>query len=154
MADWTDQIVGARMSVDQEFSRRVTNSAFSNQEWGLIMTATEFEIEHADDPDQARIVANTSKIDQVLPELDKMSERMNQMGGGGGPSGGGGSDGGFLDSVKNAFGLGGSGGGDDHAEKKQAAEELTQEYADELQAHLEGKGRWEEIRTIAAAGED
>lgn len=156
MADWTDQIVGARMSVDQEFSRRVTNSTFSNQEWGLIMTATEFEIEHADDPDRARIVADTSKIDQVLPELEKMSEQMGAMGaGGGGRRSGGSGGGGFLDSVKSAFGLGGGGdGGDDHADTKQAAEELTQEYAQELQAHLEGNGRWEEIRTIAAAGED
>ncbi|MFB6255890.1 MAG: DUF5799 family protein, partial [Haloplanus sp.] len=59
MSNWTDRIVGDRMAVDREFSDRVRASEFSNQEWGLVMTAVDFEIEHAEDPDRARIVADT-----------------------------------------------------------------------------------------------
>ncbi len=150
---WTDQIVGARMTVDQEFSSQVEASQFTNQQWSLIMTATEFEVEHADDPDRARIVANTDQVEQIIPELENMPT--GGMGGMGGPaqqsrsSGGGG---GVFDSIKSALGLGGGGDGgdDDHAEKLRAAERLTQEYADELQDHLETNGRWESVREAAA----
>ena len=54
MSEWQDLIVGDRMAVDQEFSRRVTESEFSSQQWGLVMTATEFRVEDADDPEHAR----------------------------------------------------------------------------------------------------
>ncbi|MFB6256979.1 MAG: DUF5799 family protein, partial [Haloplanus sp.] len=40
MSEWTDTIVRDRMTVDQEFDERVRQSAFTSQEWGLIMTAT------------------------------------------------------------------------------------------------------------------
>ena len=138
MADWTDSIVGDRMQVDQEFNDRVTNSEFSSQEWGLIMTATEFEIENADDPDRARIVADTEKLPQMMPELERVRSQVGSMGGATGGSGG---SGGFLDSIKGAFGLG---GGRDDEEKLRAAEQLTQEYADRLQKHLESNGKWEQ----------
>ena len=145
MSDWTDRIVGDRMAVDQEFASRVVESQFSRQQWGLIMTAVEFEIEHPDDPDRARIVANTSKLEHVLPELDKVDQQMAAMGGGGGSRSR--SSGGFVSSIKGLLGLD-SGGKDD--EQRAAAEALTQEYATELQAHLEAEGRWEEIRQFAA----
>ncbi|MFC6725525.1 DUF5799 family protein [Halobium palmae] len=144
MSDWTDAIVGDRMAVDRAFNDRLQGSRFSNQEWGLIMTATEFDIEHADDPERARIVANTEKLPQIIPELDNVRSQMQSMGGGGGGSGGGSSGGGLFDSVKSAFGLGSSDGVDD--EELEAAERLTQEYADELQRHLEEKGKWEQVR--------
>ncbi|RQG97904.1 DUF5799 family protein [Natrarchaeobius chitinivorans] len=137
-SSWTDRIVGERMTVDQEFSSRIQGSEFSNQQWSLIMTATEFEIEHPDDPERARIVANTDKVEQILPELENVDARMGP--GGGAQSG---SSGGIFDSIKGSLGLG---GGDDHAEKRDAAERLTQEYADELQSHLESKGRWSSVR--------
>ncbi|WP_247002140.1 DUF5799 family protein [Halosolutus gelatinilyticus] len=150
---WTDRIVGARMTVDREFTSRIASSKFSNQQWSLIMTATEFEIEHADDPDRARIVANTEKVDQILPELDNIQSQMGAMGGQAGSGGSSsGASGGFFDSVKGALGLGG-GGGDSHAEQREAAEQLTQEYADRLQSHLESNGRWESVREVAADGE-
>ena len=149
-SEWTDRIVGDRMTVDQEFSTQVRNSQFSNQEWGMIMTAVELEIENAADPDEARIVADTSKIDQVLPAIDESRSQMGQMGGA--PGGGsGGSSGGFLDGIKDALGLGGGGGGNGGGgdERERAAASLAQAYADELQSHLERKGKWEQVRTVA-----
>jgi hypothetical protein len=141
MADWTDSIVGDRMQVDQEFNDRIAGSEFSSQEWGLIMTATEFEIEHADDPDRARIVADTEKLPQMMPELERVRSQVGSMGGAAGGGGGGGR--GFLDSLKGAFGLGGDDGDE---ERLRAAEKLTQEYADRLQKHLESNGKWDRVR--------
>ncbi|NKE34765.1 hypothetical protein GWG54_02835 [Natronococcus sp. JC468] len=148
---WTDRIVGERMTVDQEFSQRVQDSRFSSQQWSLIMTATEFEIEDADDPDRARIVADTEKVDQIIPELENVDRQMGAMGGQGGGGGPTGSSGGVLDSILGALGLGGD-GGDDREEKLRAAEQLTQEYAQELQTQLESKGRWDSVRRAAADG--
>lgn len=145
---WRGRIVGARMTVDDEFSDRVEASSFSRQQWSLIMTATEFELHHADDPEQARIVANTNNLDAILPELENIEQQMGGMAGG---PGGSESGGGVLDSISNALGLGG--GGDDGVDESQRAEaaELVQAYGDMLQQHLEETGRWEEIRSIAAA---
>lgn len=143
---WQDQIAGARMTVDQEFSQRVANSQFSRQQWGLIMTAVEFEVEDADDPDTARIVANTSKLPHVMPELDNLEQSMSAMGAGGGASAG--SGGGLVESIKGMLGMGSDAG--ENSAREEAAAALAQEYATELQAHLEATGRWEQIRTTAA----
>ncbi|WP_424014840.1 DUF5799 family protein [Halorubrum xinjiangense] len=144
MSEWTDAIVGERMTVDNQFNERVAASRFSSQEWGLIMTATEFEIENADDPEAARVVADTSSLPAIMPELENLRSQMAGMGGapGGDP---GGSDGGVVDSIKDALGLGGGSDGPSD-EELEAAERLTQEYADELQAHLEEVGKWEQVR--------
>lgn len=144
MTDWTDSIVGDRMTVDREFNDRVENSEFTSQEWGLIMTATELDIEHAGDPEQARIVADTEKLPQIMPELENVRSQMSQMGGAaGGDSGS--SGGGLVDSLKGALGLGGGGSGVDQ-DRVDAAEKLTQAYADALQSHLESKNKWEQVR--------
>ncbi|MFA9502706.1 DUF5799 family protein [Natrinema thermotolerans] len=149
---WTDRIVGERMTVDQEFSARIEESQFSNQQWSLIMTATEFEIEHPDEPDRARIVADTDKLDGVIPELENVQAGMGAMAGGpGGPGGSDSSGGGIVDSIMGALGMGGDDGSAE-AEQRKAAERLTQEYADELQSHLESKGRWESVRESVADG--
>lgn len=146
MSDWTDHIVGERMAVDTEFADRVAESEFSNQEWSLIMTAVEFEIEHADDPDRARIVADTTKLDAVMPELENIRTQMGSM-----PGASGGQrdadSGGILDGLKSALGLDDAGDGVDE-ERKEAAAALAQEYATALQEHLEEKGRWTEVRTV------
>ncbi|PSP21880.1 hypothetical protein BRC61_05480 [Halobacteriales archaeon QH_10_65_19] len=150
---WTDRLAGARMQVDQQFNDRVLNSQFSNQQWGLIMTAVEFEIENPDDPDRATLVANTEKLDQVLPELDKVDQGMGATQAGGGRDS---SDGGFLDALGDLIpGMDGdsSGGGVD-AERTQAATALTQEYATELQQYLEKQGRWTAICEVAAGTGD
>jgi len=148
MSDWTDAIVGERMTVDNQFTDRVSASRFSNQEWGLIMTAIEFEIENAADPDDARIVADSSNLPTIMPELENVRSQTAAMGGapGGAAGGSGGSGGGLVDSIKGALGLGGESGGGPSDEEIEAAERLVQEYADELQAHLEETGKWEQVR--------
>ncbi len=131
------------MTVDREFNDRVENSRFTSQEWGLIMTATELEIEHAGDPERARIVADTEKLPQIMPELDNVRSQMAQMGGAPGEDSD--SGGGIVDSLKGALGLGNGTGGNDQ-ERLDAAERLTQAYADALQDHLESKNKWEQVR--------
>ena len=136
MADdaWREQIVGDRMRVDQEFAGRVREAGFSNQEWGLIMTAAEFDIEG--EGEAARLVADTSKVPSILPELDAIAAQ--QPGPGGRPR----SSGGVLDAIKSSLGLG---GGVD-AETRERAVSLVDEYAETLQAHLEEQGKWERVR--------
>lgn len=140
-SDWTDAIVGERMAVDQEFSTEVRDSPFSNQEWGLIMTAAEFEIADADDAENARIVPETTKVAGIMPEVEKMSQG---MGAPGSAAGRGGDDDGVFSSVKKSLGFGG--GDDDGADRLEDAEALLERYAEALQAHLEEKGRWEQVR--------
>ncbi len=160
---WTDRIVGERMAVDQEFSSEVAASRFSGQEWSLIMTATTFEIEHPAEPDRARLVANTDQVEQILPELETIRSQVGAMGGAGGgggagagaggtpPSGGSQTGGGLIGSLKRALGFGG--GGDSSNAEREAADRLTQAYADRLQETLESKGRWESVCAIAAEDE-
>ena len=137
---WTDMIVGDRMAVDREFSQRVADSRFSRQEWGLIMTAVEFEIEHPDDDEQAKLVADTSKIRQVMPEMENIQSQMNSMAGKPSKK----ESKGIFSSVKDALGMGGGSGID--KDKLAAAEGLAQEYADELQTRLESQGKWARVR--------
>lgn len=145
MQNWTDSIVGERMTVDREFNQRIRDSALTSQEWGLIMTATEFEIENADDAENARIVANTEKVPQILPELENVRSQMQSMGGAPERDNRGGG-GGIVDSIKGALGIGGGGSGGVNQDELERAERLTQEYADELQSHLEQKGKWQQVR--------
>jgi hypothetical protein len=148
---WTDRLVGARMAVDGEFNDRIAQSSLSAQEWNLVMTATEFRIEDADDPERARLVGDTSKLPSVVPEMDRIASEQPGMGGpvgAGGGSGGGG--GGIIDSLKSALGVGGGDGGADDAERVETAERLVAEYTDRLQERLESRGRWEAVRTAAA----
>jgi hypothetical protein len=142
MSNWTDSIVGDRMAVDREFNDRVRASEFTNQEWGLIMTAVEFEIEDADDPERARIVADTESLPQVIPELEKVG---GQAGPGGrpAPAEDGNEDDGLFGTIRGALGLG---GGSDDADRLDAAERLVDEYAAALQDHLESNGKWESVR--------
>jgi len=149
-SDWTDLVVGERMQVDQEFNEKVAASHFSSQQWNLVMTAVEFEVENADDPERARIVPDTSKVETILPELERVDQQRSMAGAGkaGDP---GGSDGsGLFGNIKDALGLGGGGGID--REQLAAAEEMAQMYADDLQAKLEAKGKWDAVRE--AAGEE
>ncbi|WP_436924792.1 DUF5799 family protein [Halosimplex amylolyticum] len=144
--DWSDRIVGERMQVDQEFSEKVAASNFSRQQWGLIMTAVEFEIEDPEDPETARLVANTSKVESIVPELERVDRAGGMAAGGGRPADD--SGGGLLDGVKDALGLGGDSGGVDR-EQLAAAEEMAQMYAGDLQEKLESRGKWEEVCVLA-----
>lgn len=138
---WMDRVVGDRMAVDREFTERVNESRFSSQQWGLIMTATEFEIRDPENPERAELVANTEKLPQIMPELEKIDAQVQAAGGAGGTSGGSSGSGGVLDSIKGALGLGGDSGASD--EDRRAAESLTAEYAERLQERLEEQGKWE-----------
>lgn len=143
--NWTDRIVGTRMAVDREFEERLQQSEFERQEWGLVMTAVEFDIENPEDPDTARLVGNTENLPAVVPELERIANE-NPMGGGGSKK----QSGGVLGSLKSALGMGG--GKDKFDESKlQAAEALVAEYTDMLQARLEENGRWAEICEAARA---
>lgn len=145
MSDWQDMIVGDRMAVDDEFSARVERSGFSRQEWGLIMTATDFDIRDPADEDAAKLVAETSELPTIMPELENVAN----MGPMGQPQQREQSSGGVFDSVLGALGLGG-GDSETEQERLEEAERLVQAYADQLQAHLEDEGRWGEVRAAAA----
>ena len=145
---WMDRVVSDRMAVDQEFSQRVNESRFSSQQWGLIMTAAEFEIRDPERPGDARLVADTSKLPQIMPELERIDAQAQAPGAGGTPGSGGGSSsgsgGGVLASIKSALGLGKDGSGSNDEELR-AAETLVEEYADRLQTRLEEQGKWASV---------
>jgi len=149
MTDWTNRLAGARMQVDQQFQDRVAESQFSNQQWGLIMTAVEWEVENPEDDEAARLVADTSNFGDVIPELDRIEQ---QVGPGADPEG-------IEDSnplrramrkVANSVSLSNAGGGSNQEQLDEAAA-LVQDYAEQLQAFLERQDRWAEIRQAAAA---
>ena len=146
--DWQDHLAGARMRVDQQFEQRVRNSRFSSQEWGLIMTAVEFEVQSAGEPERARLVADTDKLQAVVPELGKIQEEM-----GGAPRPPSGSSGGGLFGRLRQY-LGGltsdSGPEGNSDEQLEAARKLADDYAVELQAYLEEQGRWSDVCALAA----
>jgi hypothetical protein len=143
---WRDQLAGARMRVDQEFNQRVLDSQFSNQEWGLIMTAVEFDIDNPGTPERAEMTANTDNLEQIMPELDNLPQGMGQPGGS--PD----DDGGIVDSLKRVLGFDGSAtnGSDVDEDELAAAANLVEAYATELQRHLEEQGRWSEVCAAAA----
>jgi len=147
--DWADRLAGARMQVDQQFQETLESSEFTNQEWGLVMTAVEFDMEHADDPDRAQLVADKEKLAEIIPELDKIQQ---EMGGAARPKDSGPSGDGifgrfrqYLDNLTSE-----RSSTPDH-ERMAAAKVLVDEYTQELQAHLEKTDRWEDIRQAAAA---
>lgn len=134
---WRDMIVGERMTVDRAFEERISASPFSRQQWGLVMTAVEFQISGDVDAGH-QLVADTSKLGHILPELDRMANQ-GMAGPGAASSGRGG--GGLFGSIKSALGIGD--GADD--EQREAAERMATEYAKELQSELEESGKWETV---------
>ena len=155
MSRWSDQFVGDRMAVDRSFSERVAASEFSSQEWGTIMTAVDLEIEQPADPEQARLVADTRKVEQVLPAIEEMRQSIPAIGGG--PPGSGGQDagrtdssGGVLDSIRRFFGV----GEDVSDHRAESAAALADEYARTFQDHLETHGKWERACSVAASTAD
>ncbi|MFB6183049.1 MAG: DUF5799 family protein [Haloarculaceae archaeon] len=150
---WTDLIVGDRMQLDQEFTSAVDDSRFSRQQWGMIMTAVDFDVENADDAEAARLVADTSKLPSVMPELDRIEQQSGMAAMGGASDDDRGSGGGLLGGIADALGFGGGGGGGQgyDLEELEDAERLVQEYASRLQEQLEDHGRWDKVRR--AAGE-
>lgn len=149
--DWKDRLAGARMQVDQQFSDRIRSSEFTNQQWGLIMTAVEFDIENPDDPAEAELVAHTDQVKHILPELENLPQGMG--GPAAGNTGGDTSSTGIIDRLKTFVG-GDDGGSGIDQEKLDAASDLTSEYATDLQSFLEDQGRWQSLCEGAAASRD
>ncbi|MEF8853233.1 MAG: DUF5799 family protein [Haloarculaceae archaeon] len=148
-SDWTDMVVAERMQVDQAFTEKVAASHFTSQQWNLVMTAVEFEVESPDDPEDARIVPNTDKVETILPELDRVKNQRSMAGAGRASEPGDSGGSGLLGGIKDALGLGGNG---EDREQLAAAEEMAQMYADDLQAKLESAGKWDRVREAASSG--
>jgi hypothetical protein len=139
---WLDRVAGARMEFDSEFSEVVAASSLTNQQWGLIMTAAEFQIEAPENPEQAELVPVTENLPAVMSQVEQLGEGMGM--GGQRPASGGG----LMDSIKDLFGGGGGGGGSE--ELVQTAEDLLKQYAEGFQERLEAMDRWEEVCALAA----
>lgn len=133
---WRGQIAAERMQTDQEFADRIAASELSSQQWSLVMTAVEFEIEGPADPDSARLVADTSKLSSVMHEIRRIGEQGPGTTGATGSTGGGG----VLSDIKAALGL-----GEREDPLRETAEDLAADYATALQTRLEERGRWEAI---------
>lgn len=147
MADWESKIAGIRMVVDQEFADRVQASSLSSQQWNVVMMAVSFEIENPGTPADARLVADTSKLPNVLDEIKRVGE---QMPSGAEPNAEDSSDGGLLGGLLSSLGLGGGASND---EIREEATQLADAYAERLQAKLIERGRWESICEQAASGQ-
>ncbi len=150
MADkWTDLLAGARMQVDQQFQEHLEQSDFTNQEWGLVMTAVDFEIQHADDPERAQLVADQEQIRQIIPELDNIQQ---QMGGAAQPVESNPDGGGMFGRLRQYLGFLSSDTASSKPDKERltAAKTLVEEYTEQLEAYLRERERWEEIRKAAA----
>lgn len=141
---WLDRVAGERMQFDSEFSEVITDSPFSSQQWGLVMTAAEFHIQHPEDPDSAELVVDTSKLPAIMAELDNIDQGLAQAGGGQPGQGSG-----IVDSIRDRLGFGDA----DDNQLRDAAEELLAEYADGFQERLVAANRWEEVCRIAADSE-
>ncbi|WEL17444.1 MULTISPECIES: DUF5799 family protein [unclassified Halorhabdus] len=135
---WTQRIAAERMQTDQEFADRVAASPLSSQQWGLVMTAVEFEIDGPEDPETAELVVDAQKLTSVMDEIRRIGDRQ--------PGGAATADnsGGLLDSVKDVFG-----GSEADDQLRETAEDLAAEYATALQTRLEERGRWAEVCELA-----
>jgi hypothetical protein len=145
---WTDYLAGARMQVDQQFSDQVRASEFTSQQWGLIMTAVEFEIDDPGDPEQATLVANTDNVETIIPELDAIERQTAGMGAGGGRSRSTGTGTSLLGRIRSYFSSESDDGAD--AEQYEQAVTLVDQYTTQLQALLREEDRWQELCAAAA----
>jgi hypothetical protein len=149
--DWTDSLAGARMQVDQQFEHRVEASEFTSQEWGLIMTAVEFDIHEPGDPERAELYADTENLPEIVPELERIQREM-----GGSPTaveeGHGSGITGRIRQMVDSLTADRDTSGD--SERLAKAETLVQDYAEDLQTYLEKRGRWDELRQAASEERD
>ena len=144
MAHWTDQIVGARMAVDEAFASEVANAGISRQEWGLIMTSVEFEIERPEEPGEATLVADAA-LESIGPALEGLAAERSPLEGGERSD-----DGGVIATIRSALGLADEEAGGLDEGQLEAAQELTRAYASRLQRRLESQDRWAAICGRAA----
>ena len=147
--EWTDQLAGARMQVDQRFQDTLEASSFTSQEWGLVMTAIDWDIENPKTPEEAELVADTDQLSEIIPELENIQ---NQMGGAQRPVEEGPDTRGFLGRIKRyVHDLTSNASGESSKKRYNDAVELVEGYTIELQSYLEERGRWEEICAAAAS---
>ena len=147
--EWTDQLAGARMQVDQRFQETLEASSFTSQEWGLVMTAIDWDIENPEQPDEAELVADTSQLSEIIPELENIQT---QMGGAQRPVEDGPDTSGFLGRIKRYIhDLQSGSSGQSSTKRLNDAKELVDGYTLELQNYLEERERWEELCELAAA---
>jgi hypothetical protein len=150
--EWTDQLAGARMQVDQRYQETLDASSFSNQEWGLVMTAIDWDIENPETPDEAELVADTSKLSEIIPELESIQQ---EMGGSQRPVEEGPDTSGFLGRIKRYIDDLTANGSSESSEKRyNDAVELVEGYTMELQSYLEERGRWADVCAAAASEEE
>jgi len=132
VTDWRDRIAPHRMAADREFAERVRESDLDRQQWDLAMTAVEFEVAHPSDPEAATLVADTSNLDAVLPELARSTRRPGHP-----PEGDGG---GLLDGIRSLVER------DDAAgDRRETVERLATAYAAVLEDELREAGEWERV---------
>jgi hypothetical protein len=147
--EWTDQLAGARMQVDQRFQDTLEASSFTNQEWGLVMTAIDWDIENPDTPEEAELVADTDQLSEIIPELENIQ---NQMGGSQRPVEEGPDTQGFLGRIKRYIhDLTSNTSSQSSKKRYNDAVELVEGYTMELQSFLEERGRWADVCAAAAS---
>lgn len=133
---WTELIIRDRMEVDREFEDRIRESEFTPQEWNRIMTAVEFRVES--DGVREQLVADTSRIESVLPQLDEVNVGPHGVAG---PPRRTSQDRGLLSKIATVLGI-----ASDEADRHDEAVSLATEYAAALQERLEETGKWERVR--------
>jgi hypothetical protein len=130
MADWYSRAAHERVQVDSSFNSRLRDKPVTAHQWGLLMTAIEFDIVNPEEPERARIVPDVSKVDSVLDQVKEAEDAPNAPA----PD-----SPGIVERVKRALGI-----SESEDPYKRAARSLASQYATELQAELEKQGRWEE----------
>jgi hypothetical protein len=104
-------------------------------------------VEHAGDPERARLVADTDKIRDIIPELDNIQQ---EMGGSPRPVTESPSGEGIVGKLKQYLsGLQTDSSSGSDEERLAEASTLVEDYAGELQTFLEERDRWEDIRQAA-----
>jgi hypothetical protein len=155
MPEWTDKLARARIQVDKEFHEAIERSQFTEQEWGLVMTAVEWRVANPTDPDHAKLVAETDNVEDILPQLTRIRRDVQTAAAGPDAArqrslaeGFSGWINGFVEMLSRAV----SGGSTDS--RVEAADALAAEYAERVQDYLERRGRWDDIRQAAAEAAD
>lgn len=155
MPEWTDKLARARIQVDKEFHEAIERSQFTEQEWGLVMTAVEWRVANPEDPDHAKLVAETDNVSDILPQLTRI--RRDVRAAAAGPDaarqrslaeGFSGWINGFVEMLSRAV------SGDSTDARVEEADALAAEYAERVQDYLERRGRWDEVRRAAAEAGD
>lgn len=152
MPEWTDKLARARIQVDKEFHEEVKRTQFTEQEWGLVMTAVEWRVANPDDPEHARLVAETDNVKDILPQLTRIRRDVETAAAGPDAArqrslaeGFSGWINGFVEMLSRAV------TSESTDSRVEDAETLAAEYAERVQDYLERRNRWDEVRQAAAA---